>query len=164
MKKFIAQCTDNTITPPCRSFRLLVLVKDYDKAISEFENIKSKAELEAVGQRYKLYKGAHKDLITMCKGATLRLTDASKRATEEADSQKAKEDKKSAKKAKKEGPEKGAYFEVLFTSLKQVPTCRLDDEFKPVLHFFRQISSSQLCSVCRPGRSMPPLSRLARNS
>ena len=80
LKKFIAQCTDNTITPPCRSFRLLVLDKDYDKAISEFENIKTKAELEAVGQRYKFYKGAHKDLITMCKGATLRLSDASKRA------------------------------------------------------------------------------------
>ena len=130
LRKFIAGCSDDSITPPCRTFRLLTLVSDYNKAIRDFESIKTKVELEAVSGRYKLYKGAHKDLTTMAKGATQRLNDAWQRARDAAEAAASKAEKKDKKKARKEAPEKGTYFEVISSSLKIAPVFRLDQDFK----------------------------------
>jgi hypothetical protein len=64
--------------PPCRSFRSLILMDEFDTYGAKIREAKSKSDIAEVQNSLKPFRGAAKDLLSMCKAAVTRLENAKK--------------------------------------------------------------------------------------
>ena len=70
-------------SPPCRSYRSLVLLSQFEEIEKDLQTCLSVQDIAAVGKRHQVFKSALRDLLSMCKAATTRLTNAVKSALKE---------------------------------------------------------------------------------
>ena len=140
LRKYIASFGDGSATfgnsAPCRSYRALTLLSDFDETRENLKKCKNMAEIQAEQKRWTLFKNALRDLMGMCKAAVTRLNSSAKSARNSSENQKrAAQDAAQAppsKKAKKVTNSKPtSLFQWIPAEVKGITSMRLDTESKP---------------------------------
>ncbi|CAK0874664.1 unnamed protein product [Prorocentrum cordatum] len=82
LKVFIAGFRSSQLTPPCRSYRSLIVLHEYQPYWEKLKLAESEADLKQVAEEVKPFKIALNDLISMTRNATNTLKNALKQACE----------------------------------------------------------------------------------
>lgn len=139
MKKYIASFSGESQDcklgsgPPCRSYRNLLVLSEYDELEKRLVAAKSKDDLATALAFYKPFKAAYSELITMAKGAATRLTVSVEKMTEVAAEETASVARSQGRRKKdKAGAQaKHSIWEAFGTFGKEVPSHVLTDASKP---------------------------------
>ncbi|CAK0826858.1 unnamed protein product, partial [Prorocentrum cordatum] len=82
LKRYIASFSSSSAkpelgsAPPCRSYRSLIVVSEFDQYTAKIEQAESKEALVAISTSMKPFKAAYVDLLAMAKAAVTRLKNA----------------------------------------------------------------------------------------
>ncbi len=80
LKVFVAGFSSSKATPPCRSFRSLITLNEFDPYFAKLESASVEADLKSVAESVKPFKAALNDLLTMTRNASTALRNGVRQA------------------------------------------------------------------------------------